>query len=109
MDKNILIIKSGDLETHFESNSKDEITFDIDSYLGDFNADSNDLLNIVKEPYVPQNGDKIYFLPQVSVPRVKFKNVSLEYGIKTVRDVKQANVFFGCSKSVHSMTTNMWA
>ena len=109
MDKNILIIKSGDLETHFENNSKDEITFDIDSYLGDFNADSNDLLNIVKEPYVPQKGDKIYFLPQVSVPRVKFKNVSLEYGIKTVRDPEQANVFFGCSKSVHSMTTNMWA
>jgi hypothetical protein len=109
MDKNILIIKSGDLETHFESNSNDEITFDIDSYLGEFNADGNDLLNIVKEPYVPQNGDKIYFLPQVSVPRVKFKNVSLEYGIKTVRDPQQANVFFGCSKSIHTMTTNMWA
>ena len=109
MDKNILIIKSGDLETHYDSNYKDEITFDIDSYLGDFNADSNDLLNIVKEPYIPQNGDKIYFLPQVSVPRVKFKNVSLEYGIKTVRDSQQANVFFGCSKSIHAMTTNMWA
>ena len=109
MDKNILIIKSGDLETHFENNSNDEITFDIDSYLGDFSAECNDLLNIVKEPYIPQKGDKIYFLPQVSVPRVKFKNVSLEYGIKTVRDAQQANVFFGCSKSVHTMTTNMWA
>jgi hypothetical protein len=109
MDKNILIIKSNDLETHFESNKSSEITFEIDSYLGDFNADSNDLLNIVKEPYIPQKGDKIYFLPSVSVPRVKFKNVSLEYGVKTVRDPQQANVFFGCSKSIHSMTTNTWA
>jgi hypothetical protein len=108
MDKNILIIKSNTLETHFESTSNSEITFDIESYLGDFNADSNDLLNIVKEPYAPQKGDKIYFLPSVSVPRVKFKNVSLEYGIKTVRDPEQANVFFGCSKSIHSMTNNTW-
>ena len=109
MDTNILIIKSHTLETHFESNNSDEITFDIESYLGDFNADGNELLNIVKEPYLPQKGDKIYFLPSVSVPRVKFKNVSLEYGIKTVRDPQQANVYFGCSKSIHSMTDSTWA
>jgi hypothetical protein len=108
MDKNILVIQSHDLETHYENNNSQEITFDIDSYLGDFNAESNSLLNIVKEPYVPQQGDKIYFLPGVSVPRVKFKNVSVEYGIKTVRDPKLANVFFGCSRSIHSMTNNLW-
>jgi hypothetical protein len=108
MDKNILVIQSHDLETHYENNSSQEITFDIDSFLGDFNAESSSLLNIVKEPYVPQEGDKIYFLPQVSVPRVKFKNVSVEYGIKTVRDPKLANVFFGCSRSIHSMTNNLW-
>ena len=108
MDKNILVIQSHDLETHYENNNSQEITFDIDSYLGDFNAESNSLLNIVKEPYVPQEGDKIYFLPGVSVPRVKFKNVSVEYGIKTVRDPKLANVFFGCSRSIHSMTNNLW-
>jgi hypothetical protein len=108
MDKNILVIQSHDLETHYENNNSQEITFDVDSYLGDFNAESNSLLNIVKEPYVPQQGDKIYFLPGVSVPRVKFKNVSVEYGIKTVRDPKLANVFFGCSRSIHSMTNNLW-
>jgi hypothetical protein len=108
MDKNILVIQSHDLETHYENNNSQEITFDVDSYLGDFNAESNSLLNIVKEPYVPQEGDKIYFLPGVSVPRVKFKNVSVEYGIKTVRDPKLANVFFGCSRSIHSMTNNLW-
>jgi hypothetical protein len=109
MDKNILIINSHDLETHFESNNQSEITFNVESFIGDFNEDSNDLLGILKEPYLPQKGDKIYFLPSVSVPRVKFKNVSLEYGVKTVRDPQQANVFIGCSKSVHAMTTNTWA
>jgi hypothetical protein len=108
MNTNILVIQSHDLETHFESNTSKEISFDIESFLGDFNAESNSLLNIVKEPYVPQQGDKIYFLPQVSVPRVKFKNVSVEYGIKTVRDPNVANVFFGCSRSIHSMTNNAW-
>ena len=98
-----------DLDTHWSSNDTTNVSCEIDSLLGTFTEDSSALLNIVKTPYVPQQGDKIYFLPEVSVPRVKFKNISIEYGIKTVRDVKQANVFFGCSKSAHHMTSNKWA
>jgi len=106
--KNILHFEC-DMDTHWSSNDTKHISFNIDSWLGTFTEDTTSILNIIKEPYVPQQGDKIYFLPEVSVPRVKFKNVSLEYGIKTVRDPKQANVFFGCSKSAHHMTTNKWA
>jgi hypothetical protein len=105
--KNILHFEC-DMDTHWSSNDTKHISFNIDSWLGTFTEDTTSILNIIKEPYVPQQGDKIYFLPEVSVPRVKFKNVSLEYGIKTVRDVKQANVFFGCSKSTHHMTINKW-
>lgn len=106
--KNILYFEC-DLESHWSSSDNREVSFHIDSWLGTFTEDTTDLLNIVKEPYVPQKGDKIYFLPEVSIPRVKFKNVSLEYGIKTVRDSAQANVFFGCSKSAHHMTDTKWA
>jgi hypothetical protein len=106
--KNILHFDC-DLESHWSSTDTKEVNFDIQSWFGSFTDDSRDLLNIVKEPYIPQKGDKIYFLPEVSVPRVKFKNVSIEYGIKTVRDVAQANVFFGCSKSAHHMTDTKWA
>lgn len=106
--KNILHFECN-MDTHWSSNDTKHISFNIDSWLGTFTEDTTSILNIIKEPYVPQQGDKIYFLPEVSVPRVKFKNVSLEYGIKTVRDPKQANVFFGCSKSAHHMTTNKWA
>lgn len=106
--KNILHFDC-DLESHWSSTDTKEVNFGIQSWFGSFTDDSRDLLNIVKEPYIPQKGDKIYFLPEVSVPRVKFKNVSIEYGIKTVRDVAQANVFFGCSKSAHHMTDTKWA
>jgi len=106
--KNILHFDC-DLESHWSSTDTKEVNFNIHSWFGSFTDDSRDLLNIVKEPYIPQKGDKIYFLPEVSVPRVKFKNVSVEYGIKTVRDVTQANVFFGCSKSAHHMTDTKWA
>ena len=98
-----------ELDTHWSSSDTKHVSCEIDSWLGTFTEDSSALLNIVKTSYVPQQGDKIYFLPEVSVPRVKFKNISVEYGIKTVRDVKQANIFFGCSKSVHHMTSNKWA
>jgi hypothetical protein len=97
-----------DLDTHWSANDTAEVTCEVESWLGTFTEDSNSLLNIVRTPYVPQLGDKIYFLPEVSVPRVKFKNVSVEYGIKTVRNIKEANVFFGCSKSAHHMTINKW-
>lgn len=97
------------MDTHWSSTDTKNLSCDIESWLGTFTEDGNTLLNIVKTPYAPQQGDKIYFLPEVSVPRVKFKNVSVQYGIKTVRDVKQANVFFGCSKSIHHMTINKWA
>ena len=97
-----------ELDTHWSSSDTKHVSCEIDSWLGTFTEDSSTLLDIVKTPYTPQQGDKIYFLPEVSVPRVKFKNVSLEYGIKTVRNIKEANVFFGCSKSTHHMTINKW-
>jgi len=106
--KNILYFDC-DLESHWSSTDTKEVNFNVESWFGEFVEDAKDLLNIVKEPYIPQKGDKIYFLPEVSVPRVKFKNVSVEYGIKTVRDIAQANVFFGCSKSAHYMTDTKWS
>lgn len=46
--------------------------------------------------YDPTKGDKLYFLPGVNIPRVKLKDLSLQHGIKTVRDIDQAtHVFVG--------------
>ena len=52
--------------------------------------------NISPNDYDPTKGDKLYFLPGVNIPRVKLKDLSLQHGIKTVRDIDQAtHVFVG--------------
>ena len=106
MDNTILLFESPNLNSN---NPPREIMLNVLSYVGGFDNDHGCDLNIVKKAYVPQKGDKIFFLPQVNIPRIKFKNVALEYGIKTVRDITQANVFFGNAKSNHDMTTNTWS
>jgi hypothetical protein len=108
MNKSILHITSSDLGNSYNSEHTYEVNFSITSYVGTFDKNDSNLLNIVKTPYVPQKGDKIYFLPGVNIPRVKFRNIAVEYGIKTVRQFDQANVFFGSSKSIHEMTNTMW-
>jgi hypothetical protein len=82
--------------------------FTVDVLNGGFDSDVIDQINISKAAYIPTKGDKIYFLPSVHVPRVKFKNVCVEHGIKNVRDIAQANVLFGSQKSIHEMTTSTW-
>lgn len=83
--------------------------FDISIITGSFNTEVSDLFNLVKIPYTPSKGDKIYFLPGVNIPRVKFKNVCVEHGIKTIRDIEQATVIFGSKKSLCDITTSHWS
>ena len=108
MIKPILRISSDTLSSGYSIEEQNNITFNLQTLYGTFDDDTEVALNLVKTPYLPQKGDKIYFLPAVNVPRVKFKNVCLEYNIKTVRDATQANVFFGNSKSIHQMTDSNW-
>jgi hypothetical protein len=84
-------------------------TFDIDILTGNFDTEVTDLFNLVKKPYTPSKGDKIYFLPGVNIPRVKFKNVCVEHGVKTIRDIEQATVIFGSKKSLCDITTSHWS
>lgn len=54
----------------------------------DFEAQS------LRQNYIPGRNDKLYFLPGVNIPRVKLKNLTTEYNIKTVRDVEDATHIF---------------
>jgi hypothetical protein len=67
-----------------------------------------DVFTIEKQDYVPQNGDRIYFLPGVNVPRVKFKNLCDDKGIRTVRDVAKANIFVANNSSYSKMLDSNW-
>jgi hypothetical protein len=42
--------------------------------------------------YIPTQGDTIYLMPGVNIPRAKLKDLALNQGIKIVRDSDKANV-----------------
>jgi hypothetical protein len=87
-------------------NAHSDVVISIDSTIGSFNRDL--ILPLSTDEYVPTKGDKVYFLPGVTVPRVKFKNVALEYGIKTVRNPNDADVFFGNKATTDKITDSKW-
>jgi hypothetical protein len=62
----------------------------------------------LEHDYEPQNGDKVYFLPGVNVPRTKFKNLCDEEGIRTVRDISAANIIVGNNASVKQLTDSVF-
>jgi hypothetical protein len=87
-------------------NAHSDVVISVDSTIGSFNKDL--ILSLSTDEYVPTKGDKVYFLPGVTVPRVKFKNVALEYGIKTVRNPNDADVFFGNKATTDKITDSKW-
>lgn len=103
---NVLQIRSG--ISQWDYNRGMIPTFSFGLHIGGFGQDILDELSLTKVPYVPTKGDKIYFLPSVNVPRVKFKNVCVEHNIKNVRDFTQATVYFGSKKSLNEMTNTHW-
>jgi hypothetical protein len=42
--------------------------------------------------YTPTQGDTIYLMPGVNIPRAKLKDLALNHGIKIVRDSDRANI-----------------
>lgn len=69
----------------------------------------NELLleNRINE-YLPAKGDKLYFLEGVNVPRIKLKDLALEYGIKTVRDVNDATHVFASKNTQAKICDGNW-
>ena len=103
---NILQIRSGISSWDYKRGMVP--TFNFKLCIGGFGKDIADDLSLSKTPYTPAKGDKIFFLPNVNVPRVKFKNVCVEHNIKNVRDFTQATVFFGSKKSLNEITDTHW-
>ena len=105
---NILTISSNVNRYYNYEDSTEAPEFSFTLNVGGFDSDIVDAVNLLKTPYTPVKGDKIYFLPAVNVPRIKFKNVCVEYGVKNIRDIEQANVIFGSKKSLYEMTDSCW-
>ena len=77
-----------------------------EGYFSDDNPDST--FDNAKTEYDLTVGDKFYFLPGVSVPRIKLKDLASSHKIKTVRDIQDATVIFTGKKTMHTMTEYNW-
>lgn len=64
--------------------------------------------NVSPNDYDPTKGDKLYFLPGVNIPRVKLKDLSLQHGIKTVRDIDQATHVFVGKNTKEKIVNGHW-
>ena len=68
----------------------------------------NNLFKITDEEYTPVDKDKLYFLPAVSVPRIKLKDLATQRGIKTTRDITAANAIFASNRTIDKITDYNW-
>lgn len=67
-----------------------------------------DIINVNSKEYNPAKGDKLYFLPGVNIPRVKLKDLSLQHGIKTVRNIDDATHVFAGKNTKEKMVNSHW-
>ena len=70
--------------------------------------DKNNFLPVNNKDYTPTKGDKLYFLPGVNIPRVKLKDLTLQHGIKTVRDIDQATHVFCGNNTKDKLVNSHW-
>jgi hypothetical protein len=68
----------------------------------------NNTLSNFETVYTPSLNDKLYFLKGVTIPRVKMKNLAVDYKIKTVRDINEATHIFGSSNSFDKITDSIY-
>ena len=95
-----------DFDYSIENNRLTEVDIKIETT--NYFDPSIDTFNINQNGYTPMKGDKLYFLPGVNIPRIKLKDLATKFGIRTIRDVSEANVIFGSSKTKDKMTGYTW-
>ena len=53
---------------------------------------NEEVFNYNIKPYVPTKGDKLYFASGCNIPRIKLKDLALEYNVKSIRNIDDADV-----------------
>jgi len=69
---------------------------------------NEDMFAAYLDEYTPTKGDKLYFLPGVNVPRIKLKDLALQHGIKTIRNIDEATHIFAAKNTRHKITSGQW-
>jgi hypothetical protein len=73
-----------------------------------YGVSNNKDIYTVSKGYVPAQGDSIFLMPGVNIPRVKLKDLALNLGIKVVRDATRANVIISGKATMNKITTGRW-
>jgi len=62
----------------------------------------------ISKGYTPAQGDTIYLMPGVNIPRAKLKDLALNQGIKVVRDSEKANVIITGKATTGKVLNGSW-
>lgn len=111
--KNILLLDISVSNTDFYNNyNTDLLSFDVslESKIGGFNYNYNapNLFGNIASNYEPKANDKLYFGKYTNIPRVKLKNLTKDYKIKSTNDVNAANAIFVTTENIHKYTDTHW-
>ena len=93
-----------DVSVNYDTNTIQEI--EVETFI--VNNDRGDILSITDNVYTPAQGDRFYFLPGVSIPRVKLKDLSSQYGIKSTRNLEDATHIFASKHTVNKVSESVW-
>lgn len=91
--------------------------------IGDVRTENTDVLNVVSRKnynekvhglnfstakWTPQMKDKIYFMKGCTVPRIKLKDLSVKYKIRTTTDLNNATVVVGSDRAGEKLFKSTW-
>ena len=91
--------------------------------IGDVRTETTEVLNVVKRKdynekihglnfntakWTPQMKDKIYFMKGCTVPRIKLKDLSVKYKIRTTTDITTATVVVGSDRAGEKLFKSTW-
>ena len=75
-----------------DSNNYAQITsLSVDCKISNY-LPEEEVYNFPIQKYVPTKGDKLYFVSGCNVPRIKLKDLALDYGVKSIRHIDEADV-----------------
>ena len=105
------------LEVDIEKDEYNKLT------VGDVQVATTEVLNVVSKKsynekvhglnfntakWTPQMKDKIYFMKGCTVPRIKLKDLSVKYKIRTTTDLDTATVVVGSDRAGEKLFKNTW-
>ena len=103
--KNILVFSTEGSEINPDSSIK-KLYLEVETVVVVDNAEQENFANHSGLDYTPKIGDKLYFMPNVNIPRVKLKNLILDYNIKVVKNIEEATAIFANKHSLSKMVNS---